>query len=64
MEMSSTVIRLVRDIEPLIIQKLSPALNRTYNLNPGKDTTPKSQKEMDWEKYVDKAYDEIFNKKL
>jgi hypothetical protein len=24
---------------------------------------PKSQKEKDWEKYVDRAYDEIFNKK-
>lgn len=50
-------------IEPFMIQKLSPILNVIYNLNPGKDTTPKSEKELKWERYVDKAYDEIFNKK-
>ena len=55
--------RLVRNVEPLIIKRLSPALNGAYNLNPGKDTTPKNQKEKDWEKCVDQAYDEIFNKK-
>ena len=54
--------QLVHNVEPRIINKLSPALNRTYNLNPGKDTTPKSQKEIDWEKFVDKSYNEIFNK--
>jgi hypothetical protein len=30
---------------------------------PGKDTTPKSEKEKKWDRYVDEAYDEIFNKK-
>lgn len=53
----------IQDIEPLMIKKLSPALNRTYNYTPGKDTTPKSEKEIALEKRVDKAYDEIFNKK-
>lgn len=53
----------LRDIERHMIKKLSPALNVTYNRNPGKDTTPKSQKEKDWEKYVNQAYDEIFNKR-
>jgi hypothetical protein len=46
-----------------MIKKLSPALNRTYNQRPGKDTTPKSKKEIEWESYVDNAYNEIFNKK-
>lgn len=55
--------RTIQDIEPLMIKKMSPALNRTYNYNPGKDTTPKSEKEKKWEDYVNKAYDEIFNKK-
>jgi hypothetical protein len=55
--------RTVKSIEPLMIRRLSPALNLTYNYNPGKDTTPKSEKEKAWEKYVDQAYDEIFNKK-
>jgi hypothetical protein len=53
----------IQDIEPLMIKKFAPALNRTYNYNPGRDTTPQSEKEKAWEKYVDKAYDEIFNKK-
>ena len=53
----------VRDIEPFMIKKLSPALNGTYNLKPGKDTTPKSEKELKWQRFVDDAYDNIFNKK-
>ena len=53
----------VRGIEPRMIKKLSPALNRSLNLNPGRDTTPKSEKELKWERYVDQAYNEIFNKK-
>src|SRR3989304_6580719 len=36
----------VRGIEPRMIKKLSPALNRSLNLNPGRDTTPKSEKEL------------------
>ncbi|HET9908776.1 MAG TPA: hypothetical protein VFQ23_19155 [Anaerolineales bacterium] len=53
----------VRTVEARMIKKLSPSLNRHLNLNPGKDTTPKSEKELKWEKYVAAAYDEIFNKK-
>ena len=55
--------RTIQDIEPLMIKRLSPALNRTYNYTPGKDTTPQSDKEKKWENYVNKSYDEIFNKK-
>ena len=54
---------IVRNTEALMIKILSPALNRHLNLNPGKDTTPKSEKELKWEQYVAAAYDEIFNKK-
>jgi len=54
----------VRSVEAYMIKKLSPALNRHLNLNPGKDTTPKSEKELKWERYVATAYDEIFNKKI
>ena len=53
----------IRDVEPIVIQKLSPALNVTYNLNPGKDTTPKSQKEKEQERKADELYREIFNNK-
>ena len=53
----------IHEIEPIIIRKLSPALNGTYNLNPGKDTTPKSQKEMELERKADELYREIFNSK-
>ena len=53
----------IKLLEPLMIQKLRPALNVIYNLNPGKDTTPKSNKEIEREKFLDKMYDEIFNKK-
>jgi hypothetical protein len=56
-------IRTIQAIEPIMIKKLSPILNSRYNYNPGKDTTPKSEKEKAWEKYVDQSYDEIFNKK-
>lgn len=55
--------RTIKEIEPLMIKKLSPILNVTYNNKPGVDTTPKSDKEKAWDKYVDRAYDEIFNKK-
>jgi hypothetical protein len=53
----------IHDVEPLMIRKLSPALNATYNLKPGKDTTPKSRKESELEQKADAAYREIFNKK-
>jgi len=52
----------IRKVEPIMIRKLSPALNLTYNLNPGKDTTPKSQKELDREQRADRLYREIFDK--
>lgn len=55
--------RTIKEIEPLMIKNLSPILNVTYNNNPGVDTTPKSDKEKAWDKYVDQAYNEIFNKK-
>lgn len=64
MELSNEISKVtIHDIEPIIIRKLSPALNATYNLNPGKDTTPKSQKEIELERKADELYREIFNKK-
>lgn len=54
----------IHDMEPIMIRKLSPALNATYNLNPGEDTTPKSKKEAEREALMDKLYKEIFDKKL
>jgi len=53
----------IQDIEPLMIRKLSPALNRTYNLTAGKDSTPMSQKERELAKKTDAAYRDIFDKK-
>jgi hypothetical protein len=53
----------IEDIEPLMIQKLRPALNVIYNTDPGKDTTPKSKKEIELEDRARKAYIEIFNKR-
>ena len=52
----------IHEIEPIMIRKLSPALNLAYNYAPGKDTTTKSQKEKELKQKTDKAYDEIFNK--
>jgi hypothetical protein len=49
-------------IEPIMIRKLSPAFNATYNLNPGKDTTPKIKKEIEREKLLDQLYKDIFDK--
>jgi hypothetical protein len=50
-------------VEPFMIQKLSPTLNGSYNLRPGKDTTPKSKKEIEREKFLDKMYKKIFDEK-
>ncbi len=50
-------------IEPYMIQKLSPILNGSYNLRPGKDTTPKSKKEIEREKFLDQMYKKIFDNK-
>jgi hypothetical protein len=63
-ELPSDILEITIDeIEPIIIRKLSPALNSTFNLNPGKDNTPKSQKEMELERKADELYREIFNNK-
>ncbi len=53
----------IQFVEPFMIQKLSPILNVTYNLNPGKDTTPMSEREKKREEILDYWYDKIFNKK-
>ncbi len=53
----------VKLIEPYMIQKLSPILNATYNLSPGRDTTLKSRKEKEREKLLDEAYRELFEKR-
>ena len=53
----------IHDIEPIMIRKLSPALNGTHNINPGKDSTPKSKREIERQKALDQLYKEIFNKK-
>lgn len=53
----------IHHLEPIMIQKLSPALNATHNLNPGKDTTPKSRKEVEREKLLDSLYKEMFDEK-
>lgn len=52
----------ISDLEPLMIRKLSPALNGTFNLKPGKDTTHRSKKELERERRADEAYKAIFNK--
>lgn len=49
-------------IEPFMINKLSPILNVSCNIQPGKDTTPKSKKEIEREKLLDEAYRKIFEK--
>jgi hypothetical protein len=53
----------VHHVEPIMIRKLSPAMNTTLNLRPGKDTTPKSPKEIEREGRLDQVYKEIFDKK-
>ena len=50
-------------LEAFMIQKLSPILNVNYNLQPGKDTTPKSQQEIERERLLDQLYRDIFEKK-
>ena len=52
----------IRDVEPIMIQKLSPALNVIYNLHPGEEMTRKSKKEIEREKYLDEMYKNIFDK--
>jgi hypothetical protein len=50
-------------IEPYMIQKLSPILNGSYNLQPGKDTTLKSKTEIERQRVLDEMYRKIFDKK-
>lgn len=50
-------------LEPIMIQKLSPALNVTFNNNPGKDSTPPSRKELEQTRKLDQLYRDHFNKK-
>jgi len=49
-------------LEPFMIEKLRPALNVTYSLNPGADNTPKSEKEKAREVELDRIFKEIFEK--
>lgn len=53
----------IHDLEPLMIRKLSPVLNATYNLNPSKNTMPRSKKQDEQEKLLDRLYKELFDKK-
>ena len=53
----------IGDIEPIMIQKLSPALSIIFNLHPGKDRTPKSEKEIKRDQYLDEMYKKIFDKR-
>ena len=50
-------------IERYMIQKLSPILNGSYNLQPRRDTTPKSKREIERDKVLDEMYRTIFDKK-
>jgi hypothetical protein len=52
----------IQDLEPVMIRKLSPALNTIYNQNPGRDSTPKTQKEIERKKLLDQVYKDIFDK--
>jgi hypothetical protein len=52
----------IKFVEPYMIRKLAPLLNASYNLNPGKDGTPKSGKELERGKLLDRIYREIFEK--
>ncbi|MBI3170265.1 MAG: hypothetical protein HYZ22_17410 [Chloroflexi bacterium] len=52
----------IKYLEPFMIEKLRPVLNVLYNQNPGKDSTPKSEKEKRIDKILDKAYYEVFEK--
>jgi hypothetical protein len=43
-----------------MIQRLRPALNKTYNLNPGEDSTPMSERAKRRESELDRIYREVF----
>jgi hypothetical protein len=52
----------IKWLEPIMIQKLCPSLNVIYNLNPGIDNTPLSEREKKRNEVLDQAYHEIFEK--
>ena len=52
----------IKWLEPLMIQRLRPSLNIIYNLNPGTDNTPLSEREKKRMEALDRAYYEIFEK--
>lgn len=53
----------IKLLEPFMIQKLRPSLNTIYNLNPGTDHTPKSEREKRREAELEKAFRKIFENK-
>jgi hypothetical protein len=52
----------IKYLEPFMIQKLRPALNVSFNLNPSRDCTPMSEREKKREAELDKIYKQIFEK--
>ena len=48
-------------VEAFMIRKLRPSLNVVYNVNPGKDSMPKSRKELEREKTLDALYKKLFD---
>ena len=53
----------IKMLEPFMIQKLHPSLNTIYNLEPGVDHTPKSEKEKQREAELDRVFREVFERK-
>ncbi len=53
----------IQFLESFMIQKLTPILNVTYNLNPGKDRMSKSEREKKREDELDKIYKAVFENK-
>jgi len=52
----------IKWLEPIMIQKLRPSLNVIYNLHPGADHEPRSEREMQRKKSLDKIYNDVFAK--
>lgn len=52
----------IQELESRMIRKLSPALNTMFNLSAGEDTSPKSKKEIERERLLDRSYREIFDR--
>jgi hypothetical protein len=49
-------------LEPIMIRKLFPILNATYNQNPVNDTSLRNNKEIEHERLLDQSYKDIFDK--